>query len=168
LALFAVRFLDGIQLSQQQESSSSNILLGDNRQRKQTPSTIGLILGNNFHSRYDLKAFTDEAVTAFCNFLQNTTSLSALHLSIFPAAKLRRLLTALHTNTSVKELKLECSVYRSDNDIGLAELLCHRTNYTVVHLERCHHFDIQSHILPFPRQGSANLQTLFINNCNIG
>jgi hypothetical protein len=152
-ALFVVGFLYGI-LSQENKSSGEQ----DNQQ---PTTTTGLILECNG----DHAVYSDEAVAVFCGFLKNTTTLSALHLAGFPPAQFRLLLRALHTNTSVKELKV---MWRDGVGSRITELLRHKTDFVSLRFQQCcPHFDT-AQIVPFLREGPALLQELEIDSCGIG
>jgi hypothetical protein len=173
--LFLVGFLHGLLLQEEEDEEESNIsttasstvVMGEDdnqqQQQQQQKMSTGLIL------QYDsfLAVVSEAAVAVICDFLQQTTcTLPDLHLSGFPPAQFRRLLIALHTNTSVKEFKL-CRLAGDSAAAGMAEVLRHKTDFTSLAFQHCINFDI-SRMLPFLRHGPAILQTLDLSFCMIG
>jgi hypothetical protein len=98
---------------------------------------------------------SDETIEVFGQFLSETSSspFRVLYVWKLPPGQVRRLLAALHTNTSVKQL---CICMLRD-DIGaswIADLLRHKTDFRHLHLDQCR-FPV-TNILPVLR-GQPNL-----------
>jgi hypothetical protein len=107
---------------------------------------------------------SDEAIDVFFGFLRETPCPSQqLWLYNLPHQQVFRLLEALHTNRSVKDLRIG----RLNNDIGaswIVDLLCHKRDFTTIHLGYCCFPFTQ--ILPLLR-GQLNLTTLTLSGCRI-
>jgi hypothetical protein len=89
------------------------------------------------------------AVTVLCHFLQRTRTLFALNLHGFTPPTFRRLLNALHTNTSIKELEIN-NLWHAEGWAWTAELLLHKNDFTYICFGYITNFCI-SHVLPFMR-----------------
>jgi hypothetical protein len=82
-----------------------------------------------------------------------------------PPQQIRRMLAALHTNRSVKELNIFNLMY-NDGASWVADLLRHKTDFTDFHLTSCS-FQLFTQILPLLR-GQRNLPTVRFSGCRSG
>lgn len=105
---------------------------------------------------------SDQAIDVFCGFLNEDLLLPGLCLWNLPRTQFRRLLEALHPNTSVRYLCIGL-VDGNEGGLSIADLLTHKSNLTHVRLAGCH-FPI-SLILPDLRRGHLHLGKLQISSC---
>jgi hypothetical protein len=141
-ALFGVGYLHGV-LSQERsmEDSPQLYLMGETEDELEEQAS---------------------AVTIVCSFLQHTTTLFSLYLWTFlPLQTCRRLLNALYTNTSIKELRIHGLTY-DGGGTWISELLHHNSDFINLSFFAC---TLRiSHLVPFLRQGHQSLQTLEIKH----
>jgi hypothetical protein len=109
---------------------------------------------------------SDEAIDIFCGYpLRHTPChLPVLWLWDLPYQQVHRLLTALHTNRSVKNT----TIYRLQESKGalwIAELLCHKADFSMLHvLDCCFPF---KKILPLLSNGQPSLKSRSFEDCRI-
>jgi Leucine Rich repeat len=110
---------------------------------------------------------SDAAFDVFGDFLREATTpclLQSLRLWNLPPRQSHRLLEALHTNRSVKELCIS-SLKGDEGASCIADLLRHKKDFMELHLFNCCFPFTQ--ILPLLR-GQPNLKCLDLNSCCIG
>lgn len=105
---------------------------------------------------------SDEALQVFCNYLQETCHLRELFLSDLPREQVRRLLEALHFNTSVTTLHIR-ALRGDDGGLWIANLLQQKRNFEALYFEQC-----SFPIFPFPRHGLTFLHTLVFRSSQVG
>jgi hypothetical protein len=112
----------------------------------------------------DRVEISDEAIAVFGQFLRETPCpLRALGLwDDLPPRQVHRLLEALHTNRSVKELRIFNLQQDDDAASRIADLLRHKTDSTVLDLRSCRLSFAQ--IFPLLR-GQPHLKTLMFCIC---
>jgi hypothetical protein len=112
------------------------------------------------------EGFSDEAIDVFGDFLQETPChLISLHLNSLRHQHLRRLLQALHHNTSVKDLVIE-SVEENDG-VLIEELLRNKTDFITLQFWFCYHFNASDAVTRL-LSGLTQLKTLVFYSCRIG
>ena len=106
---------------------------------------------------------SDGAIGVFGRFLRETTChLQGLTVWELPSQQIRRLLVALHTNRSVKELSI-CELQDDECGSWIADLSRHKQDFTEILLSKSR-FPL-TQILPLLSKGQPQLKELGFDEC---